>query len=292
MTDQAQAPVVDNTLAPVAPGAFGAPKEGTVPVADLPQDKLQSTLDDILNAARGGKGPEQAADAPVVSAVTSAPKPGELPGAEAEVPETGAPAAVEPTGNKALDIAVSAFVKSTGMTEADITSAMSKAYETGKVEDIDRAFLKERFGDNAESAIGLAEAVMEHELAARDSLLKSVFDVAGGEAQFKAASDVFSKHADADTKAAIRQMLDSNNPSLIKYAAGQIVQFSKQTGVVPQQQGSKFVAGASFSEASGLSKAEFQAAVVQLQANPSRRTYQQDMARLMELRKIGVTLGK
>lgn len=281
MADEIQNGAPSTVTTPQAgDNAFGKPAEGVVANPALPQDGAQKTLDEILAAVRGTAQPPKAEEAkPVTEA-----KP------VVETPDKADPAAsVKPTGNKALDIAVATFVKSAGATDGDISKALDKAYESGNVADIDRAFLKERFGDNAESAIALAEAVMEHELAASQSILNSVFEVAGGEAKFREASDVFRQHADADEKAAVRFMLDSNNPDMVKYAAKKIVDFHKASGVLSTT-GGKLVPDSGFSENQGLSADEFTKARHAL--NQMSRTYQNDLGRLMELRRIGIQLGK
>lgn len=271
-----QAPV---TTPQAGENAFGKPAENTQANPALPQDKSQSTLDEILAAVRGQAQPPKDAPAQTPAATPAKVEP---------APVAGAPD-VKPTGNKALDIAVATFVKSAGATDGDISKALGKAYETGDVADIDRAFLTERFGENAESAIALAEAVMEHELNASQAILNSVFEVAGGEEQFKAATEVFKQHADEQEKAAVRFMLDSNNPDMVKYAAKKIVAFHKASGVLSTT-GGKLVPGSGFADNQGLSADEFTKARHAL--NQTSRSYQSDLNRLIEMRRIGIQLNK
>lgn len=255
-------------LAPVQPGQ-GAFKETLVPEKAAPAvDTQAATLQDILAAVRDKevpateKEPEKVADAPAV---------------------------VKSTGNKALDIAVQSFVKTAGATEGDISKALEQAYESGDVRLIDRAFLKERFGEHSDQAIQLAEAVMEYELEASQKLLTDVYSLSGGQEQFQKAVGIFKEHAPKGMQSVVKQMLDSNDADTVKEAASLIVEYGKTSGAMTQVD-KRTIAGAGFAASAGISYEEFNKAFAQLK-NTSR-TYNQDMAALMEARRIGKQLGK
>ena len=266
-------------LAPVQPGQ-GAFKETLVPEKAAPAvDTQAATLQEILAAVRGKEVP---ADKAAVPATEKEP---------AQAPEkvADAPAVVKPTGNKALDIAVQSFVKTAGATEGDISKALGQAYESGDVRLIDRAFLKERFGEHSDQAIQLAEAVMEYELEASQKLLTDVYSLSGGQEQFQKAVGIFKEHAPKGMQSVVKQMLDSNDADTVKEAASLIVEYGKTSGAMTQVD-KRTIAGAGFAASAGISYEEFNKAFAQLK-NTSR-TYNQDMAALMEARRIGKQLGK
>ena len=283
--------VIPGALPPVGAGenAFGSDNPSAKVVPELPQDKLDITqgskLDQILELVRQGKGAEAGkvvdAAAEERAAGKEPPKPGEGKPGEPEL---------RPTGNKALDIAVSAFVSATGTSEEDISKAMEAAYEAGDAKYIDKEFLKSRFGDKADQAIALAEAVFEADSQAQKDLLDSVYSTAGGKEQFDACSALFREHAKPAMRAVVKNMLDSGDPEAVREAASLIAEFGKQSGVLVEKAGSRQIAAAGVVPGQGLSAQEFQAARQQL--NPMSRSYRDDLAKLIDMRRLGKQLGK
>jgi len=272
--------ITAGTLPPVQPGT-GAFQETTVPgVPPVPTQTKEPTLADILQAVKAQNTPA-AVDKP-------GDKPADKP-VDKPVDTPDKSAAVKPTGNKALDIAVASFVKAVGATEDDISKALEQAYAAGDTRLIDRAFLKERFGDNSDQAIALAEAVMEYELEASQKLLADIHTLGGGEEQFSKAVALFKEHAPSGMQSVVKQMLDSNDAETVKQAASLIVEYGKTSGGMVQG-GKRQIADASFAESQGLSYEEFTKARMAL--NPVSRSHAQDLSRLMELRRIGKQLGK
>ncbi len=286
--------VIPGALPQVESGAFGEQNPSNKTVPPLPQegggDLHGSKLDQILELVRQGKGAE-AGKVMDEAAQERAAKPEAKPEGAQVPPESqdGAPE-VRPTGNKALDIAVSAFVSATGTTEEDISKAMEAAYEAGDVKYIDREYLKTRFGDKAEQAIALAEAVFEADIKAQQDLLDSVYTAAGGKEQFDACVAVFRDHAKPAMVAVVRKMLDSGDPAAVRDAASLISEFGKQSGAFVEREGSRQIAAAGVVPEQGLSADEFRTARQQL--NPMARSYRADMDKLIELRRLGKTLGK
>lgn len=270
-------------LPPVEPGtgAFQETKVSGVP--DVPVQTKEPTLDDILKAVQA-RNTETPADKPADKAADVPAVP-----ASAEDKDKPAPAAVKPTGNKALDIAVQSFVKVAGATEDDISRALEQAYAAGDARLIDRAFLKERFGENSDQAIALAEAVMEYEIDAGQKLLAEVHALGGGEEQFSKAVALFKEHAPQGMQNVIRQMLDSNDADTVKEAASLIVEYGKSSGGLVQG-AQRRIGDAGIADSQGLSYEQFTEARRKL--NPMSRTHKQDLARLMDLRRIGKQLGK
>ena len=95
------------------------------------------------------------------------------------------------TGNAVLDLAINAFSKVSGCTDADVSRATATAITHGDVSLIDKAFLRERFGVHADQAIQLAEAAVTEGVKARDVNRNIAYDLAGGQAQWAAAAAAF-----------------------------------------------------------------------------------------------------
>lgn len=241
-----------------------------------------TTLADILAAIRGTRVP----DAPAVKEEETAPP------APADKPATGDPLvdADIDTGSKALDIAVRSFITSTGASQADIERATAKAIEYGDPNLIDRAFLRERFGDRADEATAIAEAVLEQADTQRAAVVQSVYAVAGGKEGWDKALSVYKENAPKGLQKAIQLMFDSGDNSAVTEAATLVVEFANNSGLVVKGAGSRQVAGSGTQESQGLSAGEFKAAMSKL--NQSSRSYREDYARLIELRSIGKQLGK
>lgn len=264
---------------------FGQPQNAVVPgTPELNQQGKETTLDDIL-----AKLNQQQA------AIPPAGKPAALPGAVP--PGTPPPAPTVPTdkpadintGNKALDVAVSSFLKSTGGSDADVQRAVAHAIEYGDAKLIDRTFLTERFGVRADEALAIAEAVVEQTGVERERMVQSVYEVAGGEAKWKESLAVYKQHAPAGLQKALQFMFDSGDAASVKEASQLVVDYALGSGVLGKA-GSLITPGSGSADASGLSKADFQAALGQL--NQSSRNYHADYTRLLELRRIGKAIGK
>ena len=272
-------------------GAFGDNNPGAKVIPPLPQDKVDdpqgSKLDQILELVRQGR-TKEAGDV-----VDSAAQEREAAKAEPDAePDKGKaePPVLGSTGNKALDIAVSTFVSATDTSEEDISKALAAAYEAGDVKYIDKEFLKERYGDKSEQAIALAEAVFEADTQAQQALLDSVYSAAGGKEQFEACSALFKEHAKPAMRAVVKNMLDSGDPEAVREAASLIAEFGKQSGALVEKEGSRQLATAGVVPGQGLTAQEFHTARHAL--NPLSKTYHDDLARLMDLRRLGKQTGK
>lgn len=285
--------LIPGALPPVGAGenAFGNDNPGAKVIPELPQDKLDiaqgSKLDQILELVRQGKGAEAGK---VVDAAAEERAAAKDPAKPEEGAEKGDTPELRQTGNKALDIAVSAFVSATGTTEEDISKAMEAAYEAGDVKYIDKEYLKTRFGDKADQAIALAEAVFEADNKAQQDLLDSVYSTAGGKEQFDACSALFREHAKPGMRAVVKSMLDSGNPDAVREAASLIAEFGKQSGALVEKDGTRQIASAGVVPGQGLSAQEFHAARQQL--NPMSRSHSADLEKLIALRRLGKQLGK
>lgn len=255
-----------------------------MPAADLNKQGQEPTLADILAAVQA-KHPVPTAADPAVPPAPNAQTPAE-PAAD---PLKAAASEDINTGNKALDVAVSSFIRSTGASDADLQRATKNALEYGDADLIDEEFLKERFKDRWEEAKQIAEAVVEQTGIERQKLVDAVYATAGDKAQWESSLAVYKQHAQPGLQKAIQMMFDSGDSASVKEAAKLVVDFAKNSGVIPSV-GGRVVAGAGVADAGGLSAKDFQAAIGKL--NQSSRTYHQDYTKLIEMRRIGRSLGK
>lgn len=179
---------------------------------------------------------------------------------------------VEPTGNAALDVAVSTFVSMTKCTEADIQRAMVHAIQYQDENLIDAAFIKERFGEHSEQAMALAKAVLQENIARTATEIakaeQSVVAVAGSKDAWNEAVAVFNAHADADTKKVVKLLLDNG---LHTQGAQQLMQFVQNSGRVAVRQGSP-LSGSPSVPGNGLSRAEFQSELQKLKQEAGGRS--------------------
>jgi hypothetical protein len=257
---------------------FGdSPSAAPLNTPPLNQQGSEPTLGDILDAIRAKQDavPPKQEDTPVVP----------------EKVATGDPVSDADinTGSKALDLAVKSFIKSSGATQADLERATALAIEQGDAKFIDRAFLRERFGDNAEDAIALAEAVLDQANVGKQQLVDSVYNAAGGKEQWESALAVYKELATPGLQKILKTMFDSGDAAAVKEAAELVVEYAKNSGAITKG-GNRVTASQSASGAQGISAAEMTAAINKL--NPSSRNYAADYTRLIELRKLGKSLGK
>lgn len=272
------------------PNAAPTNEFGTTLVQGMPADQLNQqgaspTLADIL-AEIQKKHPVPDASTPAVPTVPNVQTP-----AVEEAADPLKPATTEAinTGNKALDVAVSSFIRSTGANDADLQRAIKSAMEYGDPNLIDDAFLAERFKERAGEARQIAEAVLEQTGIERNRLVESVYAQAGDKAKWDASLAVYKQHAAPGLQKAIQMMFDSGDATSIKEAAALVVDYAKSSGVLSVT-GGRVTAGTGEAGAEGISASELQQAVGKL--NQSSRTYREDYAKLIGLRQLGRSLGK
>lgn len=252
-----------------------------LPAVDLNKQGQEPTLADILAAVQAKHPVPTAADPAVPTAQT--------PAEPAADPLKAAASEDINTGNKALDVAVSSFIRSTGATDTDLQRATKNALEYGDAALIDEEFLKERFKDRWEEAKQIAEAVVEQAGIERQKLVDAVYSTAGDKDQWDASLAVYKQHAQPGLQKAIQMMFDSGDAASVKEAAALVVDFAKNSGVIPSV-GGRVVAGSGTADTAGLSAKDFQSAIGKL--NSSSRTYHQDYNKLIEMRRVGRSLGK
>lgn len=274
MTDETKAPEVtgaindDPTLAKVQ-----ISDKADTPIVNESFNKQDAAIESMLDRIAAKKAEREKANADA-----SPPKTTEV-----------APAQYE-FGNKAIEVAVNAFCKSTGATEQDIDRATSKAIEYGDPNLIDVQFLKERFGADADSAIELTKAVIEYSATETERLIQDVYNSAGGKEAWAQSVSLFNSVAPKSMVNVIRTMLDSGDVNSIREASKAIVDFASNSGAMVAKSGTRIQAGGGISNSQGLSAEEFREERGKL--NPNSRNYEEQYYSLMERRKLGKQLGK
>lgn len=134
------------------------------------------------------------------------------------------------TGNAALDAAINVFTTVTKASEADMVRAVGKALEYGREDLIDVAFIREKFGANADQAIQLAKAAITEKSANLVRQETEVHTLAGGKANWDAAVSVYHTNAPDYMKAAITGLMDTGK---VKEGTQMLLEFAKAQGLTP-----------------------------------------------------------
>lgn len=171
----------------------------------------------------------------------------------------------------------------------DIDRAMGKALATGDASLIDFAHISEKGGQNAAHLAELAKSIVSHVQAQAKQAESAVHELAGGADGWNAAATAFNQVAPQHLKMVVSQMLDSGKIEAVKAAAQMVVEYARNSGVVPTP--GKFIqTGASAAgSAQALDKLQFQAELQKLDRNS--RTFEQDRAALFQRRQIGKQQG-
>lgn len=165
----------------------------------------------------------------------------------------------------------------------DTARAFQKAIEEGDARFLDEGYLREKLGAKAEQVINTAKSVLVYADSQKQAVINSVYEVAGGESNWKLASTAFSQHADPTTKAAMQELLNSGKPDAVKYAAKQIHQFAVAQGAVSQHAVTPVGGNSS---AQGLTSAQY-VEKIRAKRNISHEEYEE----LKSLRKLGIQQG-
>lgn len=139
-------------------------------------------------------------------------------------------AGIMDTGNAALDAAINVFTTVTKATEPDMVRAVGKALEYGREDLIDVAFIKEKFGDNADQAIQLAKAAIAEKAANLERQTNEVHTLAGGKANWDAAVSVYRTNAPEYMKAAVQGLMDTGK---VKEGTQMLLDYAKTQGLTP-----------------------------------------------------------
>lgn len=164
----------------------------------------------------------------------------------------------------------------------DLERAFDTAIDYGNTDLIDKEYLREKLGDDAEAVIKQATALFEYSASQTDAAMNAVYEAVGGEEVLKQAVPYFNEAADAEERAEVKYLLDSGNKELMARAAKRIVEYANKGGMT-YNRGKQPVG--SPSTAKGLSKAEY------IEAISERNISQEKYEQLREQRKLGTQQG-
>lgn len=134
------------------------------------------------------------------------------------------------TGNPAIDAGIAMLTKVSGLNDSDMQRALGKAVEYGDKNLIDKAYIKERFGEHAAYAEMLAEAYLDDQAGQAQRAVAEAYEVAGGKENWTIVSQVFNGKAPEHLRAAARALANSGD---LKGAAQLVVETCQSMGLIP-----------------------------------------------------------
>ena len=171
----------------------------------------------------------------------------------------------------------------------DINRVLANAIDRNDASLIDRAYLVEKCGKDAQYKIQIAEGIVAQVQARAAESANSVYAVAGGKEQWGVCAAAFNKGAPSELRTVVANMLNSGNSDFVKAAGKLVTEFAKGSGMIPNVN-PLVSGGAGMSTAQALDKHEFQAELRKL--DPNARNYQDLRAELFSRRSLGKKLGK
>ena len=172
----------------------------------------------------------------------------------------------------------------------DLDRAIGKAIEDGRTDLIDVAYLREVGGANAQDLITIATGLVNAVAAKSASVSNEVHALAGGQANWDAGVAVFNQAAPSELRLVVAQMLDSGKEQLIKAGAKMVVEFSKNSGKLPNVNPLLQSGASAPAAAQALDKVAFQTELRKL--DPNSRDFQSQREQLFARRQLGRQLGK
>lgn len=271
---------------------FTAPPAGSPPngnTINIPPPQVNAPAPDAAAAAPAPAGLDAA-----IAAMTAAIK-SITPAAPA------APAAGEPAVESGLNgydvnsiddpiIKSMATVMQTVGKGVDLDRAIGKAIEDGRTDLIDVAYLREVGGANAQDLITIATGLVNAVAAKSAAVSNEVHALAGGQANWDAGVAVFNQAAPSELRLVVAQMLDSGKEQLIKAGAKMVVEFSKNSGKLPNVNPLLQSGASAPAAAQALDKVAFQTELRKL--DPNSRDFQSQREQLFARRQLGRQLGK
>lgn len=172
----------------------------------------------------------------------------------------------------------------------DRNRALGNALTHGDASLIDVAYLTEKGGANAANLVQIAKGIVAHCNTMAEVAVKSIHTIAGGEANWGAATAAFNKGAPQHLKQYVATALNSGDKTQIDAAATSVVEWARASGMVATPStGFVQTGGGAPGSAQGLSKADFQKAHAAL--DKTDRNYESLKGELYGRRAIGRQLG-
>lgn len=174
--------------------------------------------------------------------------------------------------------------------DLDLDRVLGRALASGDPSLVDVHYLAEKGGANAQQLAELAKGIVQAVEAKSATITNDIHASVGGEAQWNQATAVFNQSAPAALRITVARMMDSHDENLIKAGAGMVAEFSRNSGLIPQQ-GAALLNNtpAVNTVAQGLSKSQFQEELRKLDANSPE--YAQLQSNLFARRSIGKRNG-
>jgi len=276
------------TSAPIQGGAPNIPPHGMQP-GFTQQQPTQVSATTTASVA------EPAAE-PAVAGTVDASIAALLAALQAQAPKVEAePAAAEPvTGSlNSFDVATledpilrsMATVMQTVGKGIDMDRALGLAIERGDPSLIDAAYLREKGGANAEQLVTIAKGIVQAVEAQSLTITQGVHALAGSEQNWNTSVAAFNKAAPPHLRQVVAMMLDSKNRSQIDAGAKLVVEYAKQSGLVPNARPLIQNDGGAVSAAQALTKEAFQEELRKL--NPNSKTFGSEREALFARRQMG-----
>jgi len=171
----------------------------------------------------------------------------------------------------------------------DMDRALGKAIDSGRVDLVDAAYLREVGGENAEQLITIAQGLVQAIEAKSNAVTASVHALAGGEQGWTNSVAAFNTGAPQELRMVVAQMLDSNKDNMIQAGAKLVLEFAKASGRVPNINASLQTGAASMPQGQALDKLGFQAELRKL--NPQDRSFEASRNELFARRNLGKQMG-
>lgn len=175
--------------------------------------------------------------------------------------------------------------------DLDLNRALGNAIERGDAALIDKAYLREKFGDQADLRIRLAEGIVEAVAAQSQALTDSIKTAAGGEAAWEASRLAFNTKAPATLKAAAKVLLNSGIKDQVQAGAQLVIEFAKGQGYLPGN--SPTIGGNAPTQGAGapLSSTEYKAELAKLAGRTNARDFAEQADALRARRIAGRNAG-
>ena len=175
----------------------------------------------------------------------------------------------EQTGNTQLDIAIDSFARLTGATQQDIERATKSAVSYGDPALVDEAFLRERFGANADVAIKLAKEAVQDSVSQSQAAIATVHAAAGGQANWDSAVAVFNEKAAPTLKSAVKLMMNSGD---VKGGTELLLGYVKDSGLLPNVNPLLTTGGTNLGVSTGLGAGDFKTKMADLSKRAGNRS--------------------
>lgn len=196
------------------------------------------------------------------------------------------------TGDDYIDAGLRLLAKSGNVTPADISKALGSFFQSGDPDDLDVAYIGEKFGENADFAIKLAKEYASRIKTETSRLVEEVHSLAGGEGAWNVAMTAFNTDAPDYLRAAAKALADKGDP---KGAASIVLDYVGRTGKAVNK--GKMIKGGSANLNAPLGKEEFAKAYEELKARYPNQSFSSGQAgkeyqRLIERRQLAKAINR